>query len=69
MTEAEEASLESMLEAVLKLLPPAWLHAEDTVARIRFRGREYATPGFAATGWMLTAKFGNAVDAGEIAVA
>ncbi len=46
--EREDLSLPQTLQAIVELLPPAWLYPQITRARIRVDGVDYATPGFGA---------------------
>jgi two-component system NtrC family sensor kinase len=46
LVEKPGISLEEILQGIVKLLPPAWLHPEIASARIVLDGRQYSTPGF-----------------------
>ena len=41
-----QASFDEVLQGVVELLPPAWLHPEVASARIMLDGKVYSTPGF-----------------------
>lgn len=46
VVERPEAALEELLQEIVALLPPAWLHPEIAQARIIIDGRSYTTSGF-----------------------
>jgi two-component system NtrC family sensor kinase len=46
LVEKPGISLEEILQGIVKLLPPAWLHPEIASARIVLDGRQYSTPSF-----------------------
>lgn len=52
-----ETTLEELLAGVAALLPPAFLHPECATGCVRFDGQTYATPGHAATPWVLVHGF------------
>jgi two-component system sensor histidine kinase/response regulator len=68
-TEGNEQPLEQLLQSVVALLPAALQYPEKATARIRFDGRDHATPGFRETAWLITAPFNAAGRAGEVSVA
>ncbi len=41
-----DAARDKVLQEIVELLPPAWLHADATVARIDLAGRSYRTHGY-----------------------
>ena len=47
----EGKPLEDSLQQIVMILPQAWQYPEFTVARIRFAGMEFISPGFRETGW------------------
>ncbi|KDE56281.1 PAS domain S-box protein [Methanoculleus sp. MH98A] len=49
--EQPEVSLDTIFREVVLALPSGWQYPEDTVARIRVRGRDYRTEGFRETPW------------------
>jgi signal transduction histidine kinase len=53
----ETRSVESVLEEVVSLLPPAWQYPEITSAKIRLGKWEMATPEFKDTEWKQEASF------------
>jgi len=61
---------EALMGEIAALLPEAWQYPEVAAARIRFRGRDYVTPGFAESPWLQRAAFGDGTGAaGEVALA
>jgi len=61
--------VDELMGEIVVLLPGAWQFPEVTAARIRFREREYATPGFRETAWMQRAVFsGRGGSGGAITV-
>jgi len=61
---------QELMTELVALLPGAWQFPEVTAARIRFRDREYTTPGFRETPWMQQVDFtGCGGERGGIAVA
>ena len=52
-----EPPLAEMLAGVAALLPPAFVHAACATGCVRFDGHSYATPGHAATPWVLVHVF------------
>ncbi len=53
----ETRPVESVLEEVVSLLPPAWQYPEITSAKIRLGKWEVSTPGFKDTAWKQEAWF------------
>ena len=53
----DSAPLAEVFSRILKLLPPAWQYPEITVARIRFDGESFSTPGFRDSPWRQKAAF------------
>ena len=45
-----DKALKEVLQGVVELLPPAWLHARDASARIEYAGNEYFSSGYRAGG-------------------
>jgi hypothetical protein len=52
-----EKLIEEMLQEICNLLPQAWQYPEQTVARIKFSGQEYISPGFSETKWVQRRSF------------
>lgn len=52
-----ERPVTALLGEVVGVLPAAWQYPEVAVARIRFRGRDYQTPGFEETEWVQEVSF------------
>ncbi len=48
----ENKPVAETLQHICMILPSAWQYPEYTVARIRFDGKEYRSPGFEETQWM-----------------
>lgn len=46
LLDAREKPLETLLDEVVRVIPPAWLHEDVAEARIVFDGRSHETPGF-----------------------
>lgn len=44
-------SIDTLLQDIVKLMPPAWLYPEKTSARIIFQQKEYTTVGFKESPW------------------
>lgn len=53
----EGKPIEESLHQIVLILPDAWQYPEYTVARIVFEGKEYRSPGFRVTEWMLSQSF------------
>jgi PAS domain S-box-containing protein len=53
----EQKPIETLLQEITAILPPAWKHKEVAAARIIFDGAEYTTPNFSPTSWKLCADF------------
>lgn len=53
----EGKSVEETLRRIVLLLPQAWQFSNHTVARILFDGKEYTTPGFRETEWLIAQNF------------
>jgi len=53
----EKKPVEETLQQICQLLPPAWQYPEYTVSRIRFDGKEYKSPGFLETSWVMQQVF------------
>jgi len=49
--------VDETLQQICLILPPAWQYPEYTVARIIFNGKEFRTPGFKKTNWMMSQDF------------
>ncbi len=61
---------EELMGELVALLPGAWQYPEVAEARIRFRSRDYTTPGFRETAWMQRVEFaGCGGERGGITVA
>jgi hypothetical protein len=41
-----------LMAEIVALLPAAWQFPEVAAARIRYRGRDYRSPGFCETAWV-----------------
>ena len=68
-TESSDQPLDAVLMSVAGHLPPGWFYPEHAEARIRFEGRDYATPGFRETPWMQVARFTADEKEGDVTVA
>jgi len=55
LVEATDSTRDSILNGIVKLIPPAWQYPEITVARIVVDGKPYSTPGFRDVGQKQTA--------------
>jgi two-component system NarL family sensor kinase len=61
---------EELMADIVALLPGAWQYPDAAAARIRYRGREYCSPGFSETAWTQRSPFGTEVGSpGDVAVA
>ncbi len=49
--------VDETFQQICLILPSAWQYPEYTVARITFSGKEYRTPGFKKTNWMMSQDF------------
>ena len=49
--------VDETFQQICLILPPAWQYPEYTVARITFDGKEFRTPGFKKTNWMMSQDF------------
>ncbi|MDA3816015.1 MAG: hypothetical protein PF486_01475 [Prolixibacteraceae bacterium] len=50
----EGNSIDETLMRITHILPDSWQYPKYTACRIRFEGKEYATPNFAETDWVQT---------------
>jgi hypothetical protein len=57
----EGKSIDETLHQIVLILPDAWQYPEFTVSRIIFEDKEYVSPGFRKTRWMISQRF-NTVD-------
>jgi len=53
----ESRTIEDTLSQIVLILPRAWQYPEMTVARIRFDGKSYVSPGFRESKWTQNQKF------------
>ena len=51
LVEKNDISLDSVLQGVVDLVPPAWQYPEITCARIKLRDREFKTINFKVSAW------------------
>ncbi|MCE9582821.1 MAG: response regulator [Planctomycetes bacterium] len=58
-----------VLEALVALMPSAWLHPGICVARVSYRDQAAASPGWKQTSWMQTASFATSAGNGSLEVA
>lgn len=49
--------LDEVMPRVAALLPPAWQHPDCAGGRIRWRDRQWSTPGFVASAWLQSEAF------------
>src|SRR4030042_1962000 len=54
LAENGNASLDSILQGVIDVIPPAWQYPEDTCARIKLKKRQFETANFKETTWKQT---------------
>ena len=54
LAEENDKPLESLLQSVVDLIPPAWKHPENTCAKIQLKGQEFRTQNFKKTKWQMT---------------
>ena len=54
LAENGNASLDSVLQGVVNVIPPAWQYPEDTCARIKLKKRQFETANFKETPWKQT---------------
>jgi signal transduction histidine kinase len=58
-----------VLDHLVELIPPAWLHADCCAARITYREIEVHTPGFRASPWLQSESFATRAGRGCVEVA
>jgi DNA-binding CsgD family transcriptional regulator len=69
LIEREDVTLETLLSAVVDVLPPSWQHPDVACARIVFGARRYESLYFADSDWRITAQIiCQGVATGEVAV-
>ncbi len=54
LAEKNDKPLETLLQSVVDLIPPAWQDPENTCARILLKDQEFRTKNFKETKWQLT---------------
>lgn len=50
-------TLEEAIQKIVDILPESWQYTSDTVARIKYNKREYTSPNFRETPWMMQQSF------------
>lgn len=48
---------EETLSQIVRIIPPAWQYPEMTVARIRLNNKQFTSPGFRESKWVMTQRF------------